>query len=138
MQSDLGGEALFTNSAQCLFPYVGVRRTNQEKRGSGTGAGLEARVKIKLSMMDKPFRGTSRFDSRFMRSGMWKSTSCVYGDDFGMEMKGVIPLRRCRERNRRKATAREKGGLMQVTAAYSTEYRAVGFLYRWYMSRPDM
>lgn len=71
MQSDLGGEALFLyprdQSGTALIPYVGVQRTNQEKRGCGTGAGFEAEVKIKLSMKGGPSRAVLDFGTRYQR-----------------------------------------------------------------------
>lgn len=71
MQSDLGGEALFLcprdQSGTALIPYVGVRRTNQEKRRCGTGAGFEAEVKIKLSVKGRPSRAVLGFGTQIRR-----------------------------------------------------------------------
>ena len=103
MQSDLGGEALFLyprdQSGTALIPYVGVQRTNQEKRGCGTGAGFEAEVKIKLPMMGEPSRAVLDFGTRISHA-FWHVDVCRFRVCLAIittEMKGVISLRRCRE-----------------------------------------
>lgn len=143
MQSDLGGEGAVPVPARPIrhsayFPYVGVQRTNQEKRGCGTRAGFEAEVKIKLPMTGEPSRAVFRL--WYPISSPSLACGCRLRVCLAMitlEMKGVIPLRRCRERNGRKATAREKSGLMQVTATYSTAYHAAGYSYTRYIARPE-
>lgn len=94
-------------------------------------------MKIKLPMTGEPSRAVLDRGTRYLRPLACGCRFRVCLAMITLEMKGVIPLRRCRERNGRKATAREKGGLMQVTATYSTAYHAAGYSYLRYMSRPD-
>lgn len=94
-------------------------------------------MKIKLPVMGEPSRAVLDFGTRSRRHLACGCRFRVCLAMITLEMKGVIPLRRCREGNRRKAAAREKGGLMHVSATYSTAYHCVGNSYVWYMSRPD-